>query len=262
VARVVKERGPAVERQPSPPVTSTIQMPATSPVRAPEPIAPDRGSIECPNDRQPLPTPLPSPVKAGKLKTKIVGIGGTGVAAVDEIASNCRLCKGATFCQIDTDATSLRRSKIRDILHIETGKDDDGGTGGDVALGKLCMEANIEKFREMGRDCTDVTIIVTSLTGGTGCGSSPVVARAARDDLKCLTIGVVSLPFNPSGVGEMTRSTKALENLEKCTDYLLLTHNLKKAVKYITTEKLLKKVSIISKYSWRSDHILPQYSVC
>ena len=98
------------------------------------------------------------------------------------------------------------------------------GTGGDPKVG---CEAATENTKEIHWICegADMIFITAGMGGGTGSGAAPVVADIAKNDCKCLTVAVVTKPFVFEGRRGMKQAKKAIEELIKHVDTLIVVSN-------------------------------------
>lgn len=69
-----------------------------------------------------------------------------------------------------------------------------------------------------------MVFITAGLGGGTGTGSAPVIAKAARDT-GALTIAVVTLPFTAEGAIRMENAEAGLERLRDVADTVIVVPN-------------------------------------
>jgi len=60
--------------------------------------------------------------------------------------------------------------------------------------------------------------------GGTGTGSAPVVAKAAKE-AGCLVVGIVTTPFAFEGKQRMTKAVEGIEKLKKEVDIIIVIPN-------------------------------------
>lgn len=60
--------------------------------------------------------------------------------------------------------------------------------------------------------------------GGTGTGAAPVIAAAARD-MGCLTVAVVTEPFEFEGRQRSKQAAAGVAELRKCADTVLVVDN-------------------------------------
>jgi cell division protein FtsZ len=131
-------------------------------------------------------TPLRVP---GMPVIKVIGLGGGGGNAVDYMVRSD--VKGVEFICANTDAQALANSSVETCIQIGAGG---LGAGADPERGRQAAKDDIEKIKEQLKG-TDMVFITAGMGGGTGTGSAPVVAQAARE-LGILTVGVVSKPFS------------------------------------------------------------------
>lgn len=60
--------------------------------------------------------------------------------------------------------------------------------------------------------------------GGTGTGAAPIIAAAAKD-LGCVTVAVVTEPFEFEGRQRSRQAAEGLAELKKCADTVLVVDN-------------------------------------
>ncbi len=131
-------------------------------------------------------TPVRTP---GMPVIKVIGLGGGGGNAVDYmVRSNVQ---GVEFMCANTDAQALENASVKTCIQLGS---NGLGAGADPERGKQAAKDDIESVKAELRDA-DMVFITAGMGGGTGTGSAPVVAQAARE-MGILTVGVVSKPFN------------------------------------------------------------------
>ncbi|WP_081696397.1 cell division protein FtsZ [Thiomicrorhabdus sp. Kp2] len=130
-----------------------------------------------------------SPVRTpGMPVIKVIGLGGGGGNAVDYmVRSNV---KGVEFMCANTDAQALENANVKTCIQLGAGG---LGAGADPERGRQAAKDDIDAVKEQLKDA-DMVFITAGMGGGTGTGSAPVVAQAARE-MGILTVGVVSKPF-------------------------------------------------------------------
>lgn len=157
-----------------------------------------------------------------KAVIKVVGVGGGGGNAIDRMIENG--VKGVEFIAINTDAQVLKLSKADTRILI--GKKTTGGlgAGADPEVGKKAAEEDSDEITDalLG---ADMVFITAGMGGGTGSGAAPVVARIAREELKCLTVGVVTKPFTYEGRKRMVVALDAIHALRPYVDTLIVIPN-------------------------------------
>ncbi|PIS39300.1 MAG: hypothetical protein COT33_02710 [Candidatus Nealsonbacteria bacterium CG08_land_8_20_14_0_20_38_20] len=145
-----------------------------------------------------------------KIKVKIIGIGGGGSSIVSEIAEKVGK---ADFIVADTDQQAMERANKKTI-HFQFGQEmtQGLGTGMKPELGLKAADGAKEKIKELLQG-TDFCILISSLGGGTGSGAPPVFAEISRE-LKNITLGIFTLPFEFEGKKKMDIARLSLEKLK------------------------------------------------
>lgn len=133
-------------------------------------------------------------------KIKVLGIGGSGGAAINRMIAS--KIKGIDFIAINTDAQALHHSQATAKIHIGKSTTKGLGAGMDPELGQKAAEENKEELTELLKG-TDMVFITCGLGGGTGTGASPTIADIAKE-VGALTVAVVTKPF--AFEGEQRRS--------------------------------------------------------
>jgi cell division protein FtsZ len=98
------------------------------------------------------------------------------------------------------------------------------GAGGKPEKGRSEAEMNIDDIRKLFDDGTKMVFVTASMGGGTGTGSSPVVARVAKE-LGLLTIGVVTIPFYFEKKAKIIKALRGVDELRKNVDAMLIINN-------------------------------------
>jgi len=130
-------------------------------------------------------TPVRTP---GMPVIKVIGLGGGGGNAVDYMVRSD--VKGVEFMCANTDAQALENASVDTCIQLGAGG---LGAGADPERGRQAAKDDIDAVKEQLKDA-DMVFITAGMGGGTGTGSAPVVAQAARE-MGILTVGVVSKPF-------------------------------------------------------------------
>ncbi|MBM9501143.1 cell division protein FtsZ [Leptospira sp. 201903071] len=152
---------------------------------------------------------------------KVFGVGGGGMNAVTRM-SNSTL-KGVEFAILNTDEQVLLRSPVENKIILGTKITRGMGAGGDPELGYKAAEEDKERIQSAVRGA-DMVFITAGMGGGTGTGAAPVIAKIAKE-MKCLVVGVVTLPFSFEGRRRMELARKGIEQLRAHVDTLLLINN-------------------------------------
>lgn len=156
------------------------------------------------------------PEDAGMPQIKVIGLGGGGGNAVDYMVRS--QVEGVDFICANTDVQALKNSSVDTCIQLGS---NGLGAGANPEKGMEAAKENIEQVKEVLKGA-DMVFITAGMGGGTGTGSAPVVAQAARE-MGILTVGVVSKPF---GFERRQKVAEAgIENLAEHVDSLITVPN-------------------------------------
>ena len=160
-------------------------------------------------------------IEERKTKIKVVGCGGAGNNTITRLMHVG--ITGAQTIAINTDAQDLLYTNSDKKILI--GKELTGGlgAGSDPNLGMEAARETKEEIKNVLRG-SDMVFITCGLGGGTGTGSSPVVAEIAKK-IGALTVAIVTLPFSMEGKHRMNNARTGLMNLEGSVDTLIVIPN-------------------------------------
>jgi len=165
---------------------------------------------------------LVKPEVAKFARIKVIGLGGGGCNAINSMMSSQNI-QGVEFVGVNTDAqallTCLSATKVQIGEKLTKGL----GVGGDPAIGKQAAEESVEPISQLLGD-TDMVFITCGMGGGTGTGSSTVIAEVARK-LGILTVAVVTKPFLFEGTRRMLVAEEGVLNLKEKVDTLIIIPN-------------------------------------
>jgi cell division protein FtsZ len=154
-------------------------------------------------------------------KIKVVGVGGSGGAAINRMVNS--KIKGVEFIAINTDVQALHFSKAAKKINIGKQITRGLGAGMDPELGRKAGEESQNEIRDALKDA-DMVFITCGLGGGTGSGASPLVAQIAKES-GALTVGVVTRPFTFEGVQRRGIAEKAHVSLTEVVDTIITVPN-------------------------------------
>jgi len=154
-------------------------------------------------------------------KIKVIGVGGSGGAAVDRMMQD--KIRGVDFIAINTDAQALHHNSARKKIHVGKNITRGLGAGMDPEIGLKAAEEAIDPIRDTLKDA-DMVFITCGLGGGTGTGASPLVAELAKN-LGALTIAVVTKPFSFEGAQRKTIADQGLDKLSENVDAIITIPN-------------------------------------
>ncbi|MFB6242818.1 MAG: cell division protein FtsZ [Halobaculum sp.] len=151
----------------------------------------------------------------------VVGCGGAGGNTVDRMSEEG--IHGAKLVAANTDVQHL--VNIEADTKILMGKEKTQGRGAG-SLPQVGEEAAIESQEEIHDSIagSDMVFVTAGLGGGTGTGSAPVVAKAARE-IGALTIAIVTTPFTAEGEVRRTNAEAGLERLRDVADTVIVVPN-------------------------------------
>ena len=152
---------------------------------------------------------------------KVIGCGGGGVNAVNRMVDMG--LSGVEFVALNTDAQALITSPANIKLDIGRNVTKGLGAGADPEQGRLAAEENVEDIKDIVFG-SDMVFVTAGMGGGTGTGSAPVVARAAKD-VGALTIGIVTTPFFFEGKQRMNKALAGIEKLKENVDTIIVIPN-------------------------------------
>ena len=152
---------------------------------------------------------------------KIIGCGGGGVNAINNMVDLG--ISGVDFVALNTDAQALITSPANIKLDIGRNVTKGLGAGSDPELGKAAAEENFEDIKDIVFG-TDMVFVTAGMGGGTGTGSAPIVAKAAKE-VGALTIGIVTTPFAFEGKQRMTKALAGIEKLKEQVDTIIVIPN-------------------------------------
>ncbi|HMB49764.1 cell division protein FtsZ [Natronoarchaeum rubrum] len=151
----------------------------------------------------------------------VVGCGGAGGNTVNRMAEEG--IHGAKLVAANTDVQHL--VDVEADTKILMGEEKTRGRGAG-SLPQVGEEAAIESQEEIydSVDGSDMVFVTAGLGGGTGTGSAPVVAKAARES-GALTIAIVTTPFTAEGEVRRTNAEAGLERLRDVADTVIVVPN-------------------------------------
>jgi len=180
-------------------------------------------------------------------KIKVIGIGGSGSNTVSRMMAS--KIKGVELIAVNTDLQHLKKTRAHKKIRIGQAETMGLGAGMDPKIG----EKAAEESRDAIRNClsgADLVFITCGLGGGTGTGASPVVASILQE-MKILTVAVVTTPFSFEGCKRMMIARAGLEKMENKVDALISISNDKLFV------AIESQASVDSAF-WMCDEILRQ----
>jgi cell division protein FtsZ len=152
---------------------------------------------------------------------KVVGCGGGGANAVNRMVDAG--LKGVEFIAINTDKQALSTSRADTKIQIGEKLTKGLGAGAVPEIGKRAAEESRDEIAQHLKGA-DLVFVTAGMGGGTGTGAAPLVADIARD-LNCLTIAVVTKPFQFEGKQRMRNAENGINELKQFVDTLVVIPN-------------------------------------
>ena len=161
------------------------------------------------------------PIRDDSPSIKVVGVGGGGGNAVNRMIQSG--VKGVEFIAANTDLQDLRKSLAPQKLQIGSQCSRGLGAGAKPEIGRNAALESIDEIRDSLQGA-DMVFLAAGMGGGTGTGGAPVVAQVAQD-MKALTVGVVTLPFNFEAKRRRKVASEGVNELRERVDTLIVVPN-------------------------------------
>ena len=161
------------------------------------------------------------PIRDDTPSIKVVGVGGGGGNAVNRMIQSG--VQGVEFIAANTDLQDLRKSLAPQKLQIGSQCSRGLGAGAKPEIGRNAALESIDEIRDSLQGA-DMVFLAAGMGGGTGTGGTPVVAQVAQD-MKALTVGVVTLPFNFEAKRRRKVASGGVSELRGRVDTLIVVPN-------------------------------------
>ncbi|MBI5584284.1 MAG: cell division protein FtsZ [Deltaproteobacteria bacterium] len=183
-----------------------------------------------------------------KAKIKVIGIGGGGTNAVNNmIQSDLR---GVDFISANTDVQSLASSLAKVRLQLGSNSTGGLGAGANPEIGRQATIEDVEKIREE-LEGSNMVFITAGMGGGTGTGGAPILAQISKE-LGALTVAVVTKPFHFEGQKRLKQAEEGIRELRQAVDTLITIPNdrlISLATKKASFLEMLKKADDVLLYA-------------
>jgi len=153
---------------------------------------------------------------------KVIGVGGGGGNAVNHMYRQG--ITDVSFVVCNTDNQALLKSPIPTKIQLGNNTTAGLGAGNKPEIARQAAEESIERIQNMLSDNTRMVFITAGMGGGTGTGSSPVVAEVAYD-MGILTVGIVTIPFAFEGKMKIRQALEGVASLSRHVDAILVINN-------------------------------------
>ena len=161
--------------------------------------------------------------KLTELKPRIVviGVGGAGGNAINNMIVSG--LDGVEYIAANTDAQALLTSSAECRIQLGVNLTEGLGAGSKPEIGEAAAEEAIEEIKSQIVGA-HMVFIAAGMGGGTGTGAAAVIARAARE-MRILTVGIVTKPFQFEGMRRMRTAEAGIAELRKYVDTLIVIPN-------------------------------------
>jgi cell division protein FtsZ len=156
-----------------------------------------------------------------KTKIRIIGAGGGGNNTVTRLVEVG--IKGVDIIAVNTDAQDLLYAKADEKILIGRNITNGLGAGSDPLRGEESARESIKEIETLLAG-SDMVFVTCGLGGGTGTGSAPIIAEAAKK-IGAVTIAIVTLPFQDEGTVRWQNASRGLEELQQKVDTVIVVQN-------------------------------------
>ena len=160
-------------------------------------------------------------VKGQKAKIKVIGVGGAGGNAINNmIASNLQ---GVEFVAVNTDMQALETSLAPVRVQIGSSLTRGLGAGSNPQIGREAAHEDRTAIAE-AIEGSDMVFITAGMGGGTGTGAGPVIADISRE-LGAITVAVITKPFFYEGKMRWINAEEGIKELKNNVDTMIVIPN-------------------------------------
>lgn len=171
------------------------------------------------NERNPLVFSADSLTTNAKIK--VIGVGGGGSNAVNQMINDKKDLVEYIIC--NTDAQALAHSECPNKYVLGKNVTNGLGAGGNPSRGKEAAEDSYSDIQILVKDA-DMVFLACGEGGGTGTGAAPVIAKAAREQ-GSLVLAIVTRPFNFEGKQRKLNALQGIAELKKNVDAIIVVSN-------------------------------------
>ena len=152
---------------------------------------------------------------------KVVGVGGGGSNAVNRMVEAG--LKGCEFVAVNTDAQALLMVEADQKIHVGAAATRGLGAGANPEKGFEAATESRDELKDFLKGA-DMVFVTAGEGGGTGTGAAPVIAEIAQE-LRALTVGVVTRPFSFEGRKRAEQAQQGIDRLRDKVDTLIIIPN-------------------------------------
>jgi cell division protein FtsZ len=166
-------------------------------------------------------TPQYVPVEDFKPRITVMGVGGAGSNAVNNMIRS--KLEGVEFVVCNTDAQALGLALTENRIQLGMAITRGLGAGSKPQVGEAAAEESFDEIMNY-IEGTNMLFITAGMGGGTGTGAAPVIAKMAKE-MGILTVGVVTKPFNFEGAHRSKTAEQGITDLQGHVDTLIVIPN-------------------------------------
>ncbi|MBI5064635.1 cell division protein FtsZ [Candidatus Woesearchaeota archaeon] len=159
-------------------------------------------------------------LKVGQVSIRVFGTGGSGNNMVSWLYK--KGIKGAEVLACNTDSQHLKIIEADKKFLIGKNITRGLGCGGDPRKGAEAAAESINQIKEYLKG-SDMVFVCAGMGGGTGTGSAPLIAKAAKET-DAIVVGVVTMPFSIERV-RVDKAECGLQELRKHVDTAIIIDN-------------------------------------
>ncbi len=152
---------------------------------------------------------------------KVLGVGGAGNNAVSNMIE--RGMRGVEFLAANTDLQALNICPANKKIQLGERFAHGLGVGCDPERGKKACQESLDALQET-LEGAEMLFLTAGMGGGTGTGSLPIIAEAARE-MGILTVAVVTKPFDFEGKRKMRVAEEWVQKLMETCDSVIVVPN-------------------------------------
>jgi len=151
----------------------------------------------------------------------VIGTGGSGSNTLDRLFQMG--IQSVNLIAMNTDARHLLHVRANKKVLLGKKISKGHGAGSNPLIGEESAKESMAEIKD-ALPTPSMVFITCGLGGGTGTGSAPVIAEAAKG-MGALTVAVVTLPFTSEGKIRMENAIAGLEKLKKNCDTVIVIKN-------------------------------------
>lgn len=156
-----------------------------------------------------------------RCRVLVVGVGGGASHVLSHLLAEWP--EPPLVAAVNTDARALAECGVGRKILIGRSVTKGLGAGGDVELGRLAANEDLDSLRSLVAGY-DLLLLLATLGGGTATGVAPILARLAREE-GLLTMAYITLPFDFEGSRRQEQAQEGLAALKQVADAVICLPN-------------------------------------